>query len=72
MTRIMLEAMYQNPFDVFIKMLDENLKKKIPQNIPQKKHIFLPKIPPPNGAFSPCLFSRSIQQGPSVLFTWIH
>jgi hypothetical protein len=37
-------------FYVFIKMLDE-IKEILPpqkyQNIPQKKYIFLPKVPPP-------------------------
>ncbi len=43
--------MYQNPFYIFIKMLDE-IKEKLPQDIPkytpQKIHFFPLKQPPYN------------------------
>jgi hypothetical protein len=47
MTRIMLEPLYQNPFYMFIKMLDEFLK-NCPQNISKKEYIVLSKVTPHN------------------------
>jgi hypothetical protein len=67
------KPLYQNPFDVFIKMLDEILKKMPPKYSP-KKYIFLPKVPPPpivhfHLSYNLVDLSTKVQV---FWFTWIH